>query len=132
MTGLERGEREEERLERGTGIGLGQRGAGVGEQRFVHGFEHRFDERLFGGEVAAHGADPDSGAPGHFFDLRLQAHLGEHGLGRGQHPLPVAPRVAAHRPVGGAGVRVRVRGHGGSRRNGMVLPILANRNGDSI
>ena len=78
--------------------------------------------------MAADGADAHARAPGDFFDLGLQAHLGEHVLGRGEHPLPVAPGVAAHRPVRGAGVLACVRGHGGSRRNGMVLPIVANRN----
>ena len=42
---------------------------------------------------------PTPAAPGDFFDLGLQPHLGEHVLGRGEHPLPVAPRVGAHRSL---------------------------------
>ena len=55
----------------------------------------RLDERLLGGEVAAHRADAHAGPPRDLLDLGLHARLREHRLGRGEHPLAVAAGVGA-------------------------------------
>ena len=62
MTRLERGQTDDELLERMRGIGIGERAFGLFVQRLVHRADDVLDERLFGQEVAAHGADTHSGA----------------------------------------------------------------------
>ena len=102
MPGLELGQRDEEPLERLTGIGVLERRERATQQRLVHRREHGLDERLLRREVAAHRAHADAGATGNLLDLTLEARLAEHLLGRGEHPLAVAagvgPLRAGRRP----------------------------------
>ena len=55
----------------------------VVEERLVHRLQHRFDQRLLGGEVATHGADADAGARGRPLRPAPEPHLREHAFGRG-------------------------------------------------
>ncbi len=57
---------------------------------------------------------PDPGPAGDLFDRRLHARLREHGLGRGEHPLAVAPGIGAPGPV------ARDRGFS----SGSMIPII--------
>ena len=64
--------------------------------------------------MATHRADADAGPAGDLVDLGLEAHLGEDGLGGGEHPGPVAAGVGPHRP---ADVGLGFGGRGGNRNH---------------
>ena len=93
MAGLEGGEREEEGLERRAGRRPAQGGFGVGEQRLVHGREHR-STRACLVESAGRPCRRRRRPAGDFLHLRLEPGLGEDRLGRDQDPLPVSAGTA--------------------------------------
>ena len=87
-----------------AGIELIAHRAGVGVGTVCRNFATKEDliaEVLLGGEVPAHGADPDAGPVGDELDPGVDPVLGEDLLGGGEHARPVAAGIGAKLPLDG-------------------------------